>query len=407
MKEHKPLKIVFVRVYASAPIARRVEEMLASAFPEFEIETITITDLLKSRPHILMLNVLPTLMTYGLSVLTSPRRFRRSFLATQYLFKWVKQFIGRRLTADRQNYVFSFQLQSIFDASLPGLPHFVYTDHTHLANFEYEQFDKSRLHAQEWIDLERQIYQNAELVFTRSSNITRSLVEQYSCPVNKVECVYAGVNVSIPKNEALTKNYTDKEILFVGMDWERKGGPELVEAFRDVLLIHPDAKLTIIGSMPSVNIANCRVLGKLPLEELQPYYQSASIFCLPTKLEPFGVVFVEAMANRLPIVATKVGAIPDFVIHGKNGMLVSPGDVPELAQALIELLDDPQRCQMFGSYSYELVEQRYNWQEVGRLIRKGVTERGSFPDLTKTDEVNFRQIQDSVQSYNLRLSDHS
>lgn len=407
MTEHKPSKIAFIRVYASAPIARRVEEMLASTFPEFEIETITITDLLKSRPHILILNVFHTLMTYGLSVLTSPHRFRRSFLATQYLFRWVKRFVGRRLAAERLNYVFSFQLQSLFDASLTGLPHFVYTDHTHLANFEYAQFDKSGLHAQEWIELERQIYQNAELVFTRSSNITRSLVEQYGCPAGKVACVYVGVNVSIPKSEKLPKNYKNKEILFVGVDWERKGGPELVEAFRKVLLIHPDAKLTIIGSMPTVNIANCRILGKLPLEELQPYYQFASIFCLPTKLEPFGVVFVEAMANRLPIVATNVGAIPDFVIHGKNGILVSPGDVTELAQALVELLDDPQRCRKFGTYSYELVESRYNWQKVSGLIRKGVTERVSFPDMIEMDDLNFDQVQDSVQGYNLRLSDHS
>jgi glycosyltransferase involved in cell wall biosynthesis len=116
-------------------------------------------------------------------------------------------------------------------------------------------------------------------------------------------------------------------------------------------------------------------LGKLPLESLQPYYASASIFCLPTKLEPFGVAFVEAMANRLPIVATEIGAIPDFVINGENGYLVSPGDISGLAQALIRLLDNPSQCRSFGARSYGLARQRYNWQTVGSKIRARVIEQ--------------------------------
>jgi glycosyltransferase involved in cell wall biosynthesis len=368
-------KIAFIRVFASAPIAYRVEEMLANAFPEFEVETITITDLLKSRPDILLVNAFHTLISYGVQVGASWRNFRRSFIATPYLFKRVKQLVARRLLANRQNYAFSFQLQSLFDASLPELPHFVYTDHTHLANLEYEQFDHTLAHTQAWIDLERLVYQNADLVFTRSSNITCSLLTQYGCPAEKVECVYVGVNVSAPKEPHLSKDYSNKEILFVGLDWERKGGPELLEAFNQVLSVHPDAQLTIIGSEPTVNLSNCRVLGKLPLESLQPYYASASIFCLPTKLEPFGVAFVEAMANRLPIVATEIGAIPDFVINGENGYLVSPGDISGLAQALIRLLDNPSQCRSFGARSYGLARQRYNWQTVGSKIRARVIEQ--------------------------------
>lgn len=370
-----PTKIAFIRVFARAPIAYRVEEMLANAFPEFEIETITITDILKSRPDILLFNAVRTLITYGVRAGAGWRDFRRSFIATPYLFKRVKQLVARRLLVNRQDYAFSFQLQSLFDASLPELPHFVYTDHTHLANLDYEQFDRSLAHTQAWIDLERQIYQNAELVFTRSSNITRSLIDHYGTPPKKVDCVYVGVNVSAPKEPDLPKNYANKEILFVGLDWERKGGPELLEAFRQLLSAHPDAQLTIIGSEPFVDLPNCRVLGKLPLESLQTYYASASIFCLPTKLEPFGVVFVEAMANRLPIVATNIGAIPDFIISGENGYLVSPGDVSGLTQALTRLLDDPEKCCTFGERSYSLAAQRYNWQAVGNKIRERVFER--------------------------------
>src|SRR5690606_13395744 len=116
-------------------------------------------------------------------------------------------------------YVFSFQLQSLFDASLPGLPHYVYTDHTHLANLEYPQFDRRKLHTPAWIKLEKSVYDNARRVFTRSTNILRSLVRDYGCPPEKLKCVYVGVNVKTSDLAKAEKGIEGKNILFVGLDW--------------------------------------------------------------------------------------------------------------------------------------------------------------------------------------------
>jgi glycosyltransferase involved in cell wall biosynthesis len=218
--------------------------------------------------------------------------------------------------------------------------------------------------------LEESIYANARRIFTRSTNITRSLARDYGCPPEKTKCVYVGVNVKGKEYTAKEVSKEGQNILFVGIDWERKGGPELVEAFKEVLAVHPQAQLTIIGCNPEINLPNCLVLGRLPLDELQRYYASASIFCLPTKLEPFGVVFVEAMANGLPIVATDIGAIPDFVQEGENGYLVAPGQVDELAEALIDLLGNPEKRRRFGMRSLALATERYNWKSVGQTIRE-------------------------------------
>jgi len=370
--------------------------MLAGAFPEFDVETITITDLLKARPDILILNFFHTLITYRASAFSGRGQFRRSFIATPYLFRQVKRLIGSKLSARRHDYAFSFQLQSLYDASVEGLPHFVYTDHTHLANLEYDQFDLSTTHVPEWIALERQIYMSSLMVFTRSSNITNSLIEQYDCPSDKVACVYVGVNVPASEKNSGQEKYASKNILFVGLDWERKGGPDLLEAFQQVLKAHPDAHLTIIGPKPSVHVPNCTILGKLPLDALLPYYESASIFCLPTKLEPFGVVFVEAMSHRLPIVATDIGAIPDFVTNGKNGYLVSPGDTAGLAHVLVKLLDDPEQLEQFGDHSYKLYKQRYNWKQVGRLVRMWVSARLQLPDRVVSSDLNVVQPQETL-----------
>ena len=145
------------------------------------------------------------------------------------------------------------------------------------------------------------------------------------------------------------ERFAHKKILFVGVDWERKGGPVLLEAFRRVRRTHPTAELIIVGCSPEVSLAGCRVVGRVPLEDVANFYRSASVFCLPTTVEPFGFVFLEAFSHGLPIVATNIGAIPDFVQNGRSGYLVDSNDVEQLANRLGELLGDPDRCATFGA----------------------------------------------------------
>ncbi|WP_149958903.1 glycosyltransferase family 4 protein, partial [Acinetobacter baumannii] len=153
----------------------------------------------------------------------------------------------------------------------------------------------------------------------------------------------AGGNVDVKyAGEPDNNGYSNKQILFVGIDWLRKGGAELTRAFRTVLESHPDARLVIAGSDTPLDLPNCRVLGYMNARELSRHYSQSSIFCLPTKREPFGIAFVEAMMHRLPIVGTRVGAVPDMVEDGVNGFLVEPGQSDTLARVLCTLLDSPQ-----------------------------------------------------------------
>jgi len=218
--------------------------------------------------------------------------------------------------------------------------------------------------------LERTVYENATVVFTRSTDVAADLTRFYNIPASKVECVYAGSNVDVshcnPPNNA---GYGNQRILFVGVDWKRKGGPELLDAFADVLHRYPNAHLTIAGADVRVDLPNCTVLGHVSAQQLAPHYAQASIFCLPTRLEPFGIAFVEAMMHRLPVVATRLGAIPDMVEDGVNGYLVSPGDPRALAQALCKLLADPAHCQARGGRSYEKAIELYTWPRTGQRMR--------------------------------------
>lgn len=368
-------RVAFTRVYATAPIGRSVAQMLQDTFGESAVEIFDITKLLKQRPWLMASNAAVMAGIYGPALMVGKKKLRSAFIATPYLHRQVKKLIQETLTGP---YRFTFQLQSLFDASIPGVPHFIYTDHTHLANLEYDNFHPRALHTSKWISLEKKTYGRATHIFTRSTNISRSLIKQYDVPEEKVTCVYAGANGQIvPVDLAAdpADRFEKKNILFVGIDWERKGGPELVKAFAGLLVRHPDAHLTVVGAAPEIDLPRVTVVGRVPVDEVHRYFRQASIFCLPTKLEPFGIVFIEAMSHRLPIVSTRVGALPDMVQDGQNGFLVEPGEVAPLMDALDLLLQDANTRKAYGEAGYQLALSRYNWDTVGQRIREIVEEK--------------------------------
>ncbi len=361
-------KIAFIRKTLVPLASIHIQAILQEQFPEYEVELIDITQIIRKRLDILIINGIFTLKEYWGVLIRRKKKFKECFFSTSYIFRKIKALMADYLSTDE--YIFSIQMQSLYDASKEGLPHFVYTDNTLLANLYYENFDKNRLWTDQFIDRERSIYKNATIVFTRSSNVTRSLLEQYDCSNEKVVCVYAGSNVKRDRTQTVSKDYTNKRILFVGIDWHRKGGGELIEAFKAVLKVHSDAQLTIVGCSPKVDVPNCNVVGRVSLEQMNEYYAHSSVFCLPTKFEPFGIALLEAMTFKLPIVSTNVGAIPDFVVDGQNGYLIPPGDVNEIATALNKLLNSPAVCKEFGENGYSILKEKYTWENTGMLMKR-------------------------------------
>jgi glycosyltransferase involved in cell wall biosynthesis len=365
----KRKRIAFIRPKAWPLANRIVDVVLQEQFPDHEVDVIDISTLVRKRPDIILVNGIATALLYGKDITLRKKNFRLAFWRTPYIFRQVRELIRSKTT--NAGYAFSFQMQSLFDGSTPGLPHFIYTDHTHLENLNYAA-NMNNLYSEKWIALEKEVYQNTDLIFVRSSNVRRSVIEDYKQPADKVALVYAGSNANLSTVKTGNRDYSQPHVLFVGLDWKRKGGPDLVKAFELVRENCPEARLTIVGARPELNFPNCEVIGQVKPEELDRYYQQASVFCLPTHLEPFGIVFIEAMTAHLPIVATRVGAIPDFVEEGKNGWLVEPGDVTATADALLKLLRNPRMCREFGEYSYRLTSERYSWKAVGEKFRENI-----------------------------------
>jgi glycosyltransferase involved in cell wall biosynthesis len=358
-------KAAFFQVGRFSNVNDRVYERLKIEFPDYRIDIIGIwTDLVRARD---IRNVTSCVKEYGLDILHGRKKFPDCLSRTPHIFRKVKKRAEERIKTE--GYDFTFQTQSIFDTSLAGTPHFVYTDHTELANLHYPGFSEKELFSRSWIELEKTIYSRASAVFTFSGNVARWLAEQYGIDPAKTECVRAGVNAVPPADwQPEEDRYKNNHILFVGGDWDRKGGPQLVRAFQRVQKVHPEARLTVVGCKPRIRLPNCSIVPAVSVSELSGFYRNASIFCMPSRIEPMGVAFVEAFFHFLPVVATSIGALPEIVAEGKSGYLVHPDDAEGLARRLIDLIESPARCESFGREGRRSVEGSYTWKAAaGRM----------------------------------------
>lgn len=174
----------------------------------------------------------------------------------------------------------------------------------------------------------------------------------------------------------------ERSILFVGRLIERKGVAHLIRALGAVRRSVP-ARLVVVGDGPERDTlqrlaaatgvaAHVDFRGRVSDEELRRAYASADVFVLPSVLdqrqdtEGLGVVLLEAMNYRVPVIASNIGGITDIVKHEKTGLLVPAGDEGALAKALTELLGDPALRRSLGEGGARLLNETFSWEAIVR-----------------------------------------
>ncbi|MEI9896309.1 MAG: hypothetical protein WDN28_21205 [Chthoniobacter sp.] len=173
-------KIVFIKRGRFSGINQFVRQELERQFPGHELEEIDVgLDLLKRHPHLLALNWLHVFAHYGWAIATRRRPLGMCFYYTPFIARQIRRLLLAHLAPRSSEFAFSFVTQSLFNAKIPGLPHFLYTDHTHLANLRAPGFDQAFLATREWIALERETYRDADRLFVMGENARASLIEQY------------------------------------------------------------------------------------------------------------------------------------------------------------------------------------------------------------------------------------
>lgn len=276
------------------------------------------------------------------------------------------QFLKERVAGASNGLAWTLQTQSLFDASGGRVPHFVYTDHTHLANTRYSLPRETWPVAPGWLALERRVYANARAIFTSSRFAADSLREDYAIGEDKVVVAGSGGNIVPPESCPVRQRGREIRLLFVGVEWERKGGPELAAALSRLRRDFPDVVLDVVGCEGSGD--GIRFHGRLEPQAVRAFYEKADVFCLPSRAEPSAGVLAEAAAFGLPVVATRVGGTPERVIDGETGFLVPAGDVEALEHALRRLVTDPDLGARMGRAGWELARKEFTWDAVATRI---------------------------------------
>ena len=172
-------------------------------------------------------------------------------------------------------------------------------------------------------------------------------------------------------------------ILCVGAIAPRKGHIYTVEMFERLRAKGIDAKLRIIGSLAdkayyellqqkiaaSPYASDISLEANLPREELLKAYAEAKLFVLHSREESQGIVFAEAMATGLPVVATKIGGIPYVVANGKSGLLCLYGDVDVMEMMVEQLICDDTKWRDYSNEA-RIIARNYNWTQIEEQIVK-------------------------------------
>ncbi|HEU20094.1 MAG TPA: glycosyltransferase family 4 protein [Deltaproteobacteria bacterium] len=163
------------------------------------------------------------------------------------------------------------------------------------------------------------------------------------------------------------------QILFVGRLIQEKGVQYLIRALPELIRIHPDISLIIVGTGPyetalqeeatALKVDHCvTFLGPLKHGALPELYQFSTVFVLPSLSEGFGLVLVEAMGCECPVIATDLPAIRDIVKDGKTGLLFRPKSATDLADKITYLLDNDEIRHDLGHSGRNYVCGRYDWK---------------------------------------------
>ena len=269
--------------------------------------------------------------------------------------------------------------------------------------------------------LERMNARNADGVITTSAYCREAIRRHYGVAHQRVRLVPEGIDLARWRRiaQATPRRSDGATILCVARQYPRKHIADLLRAMPLVHAAVPAARAVIVGDGPEharlrALAAELRLgaavnlVGAIPDDDVvaQMYFQ-ADVFCLPSVQEGFGIVFLEAMASGLPIVATNAAAIPEVVPHRRAGLLVPPGDVGALAEALIELLRNPDQRAAYGAFGRMQVE-GYDWNVVAdRFIEQvepfvGGTAahpagQGDSRELDKVDKVAYDYTRKSVK----------
>jgi glycosyltransferase involved in cell wall biosynthesis len=234
----------------------------------------------------------------------------------------------------------------------------------------------------------RKYMKNVDVIIAISEGVKKVLVEGGVNPVN-IEVISSGIDFSSFEEDSLalaSKDYLHREFSFAVDDYlvgivahlaDHKGHQYLIQATKILKKQAPKIKTIIVGEGP-LSMELDRQAKELDVEDIifflgfredvPKILSSLDLFVLSSHLEGMGSSILDAMASRLPVVATNVGGIPEVVIHGETGLLVPPRNPSALARAILRLYSDKTLASRLGQKGYELVHRKFSAESMADKV---------------------------------------
>ncbi|MFC5477625.1 glycosyltransferase family 4 protein [Massilia suwonensis] len=246
-------------------------------------------------------------------------------------------------------------------ARVPLLLSFHGTDATNLA-------DLSAAKKEAW----RHLLARSDAVVACSQELGKRIERALAVPVRH-QVIYNGVDTGKFSDGVAVPQTKQRILLHVGKFDRNKGQDVLIDAFSRIAPAHPDLLLHLVGG-DGAQLASLRAQAAglqlaervrffvdIPFTEIPAHFKAASVFAFPSRQEAFGLVLLEAGSCALPVVASRVGGIPELIQDGATGLLVEPDDAQALARALQTLLDDPALARGLGERLAARVAADFSW----------------------------------------------
>lgn len=232
------------------------------------------------------------------------------------------------------------------------------------------------------------IHRSVDLVVAHSRFDRARLQEEFGLPPSRVEVIPHGEysffeqsDSSVSRQDArqsLGLGPSDEVALFFGYIREYKGLDLLFEAWPEVVAARPNSRLLVAGDpvqLSQERLAELRAWAErvgaahrfayIPFSDVGRYFRAADTLVLPyRRISQSGVLYL-ALSLGVPVVATRVGGLPEMLQEGVNALLVPPGDVPELAQALIRILGDPALRSRLADGGHRLADE-HSWESIAK-----------------------------------------
>ncbi|KXS44411.1 MAG: group 1 glycosyl transferase [Candidatus Frackibacter sp. T328-2] len=218
----------------------------------------------------------------------------------------------------------------------------------------------------------------------------------FQTPRDKIDIINNGVdldNFDVTAPASFKEKYTTGNLVFfIGRMVREKGVHVLLEAAHQILSAAPNTQFVIAGKGPMLDelkgqahnsgIGDKVIFpGYISEEEKEYLYQVADVAVFPSLYEPFGIVALEAMASKTPVVVSGVGGLDEIIDDGQDGLKALPGNANSLAEKIIKLLTDQPYADKLRSNGYKKAVEEYSWQGIAR----------------KTNEV-YQQVLDEYQT---------